>query len=216
MFSGIVAATGVVADAAPAAAARRLYIDAPALDFTDIATGDSLSVSGVCLTVIEIAGSRFGADVSNETLSCTTLGGLVTGAVVNLEKALLPTTRLGGHLVSGHVDGVGAVTACVPDGDSVRLRVRVPGGLARYIAAKGSVCIDGVSLTVNRVDGAEFDVNIVPHTRRVTTLGDLGVGRAVNIEVDVIARYLERLLAAERAPSGGVTLELLKRSGFID
>ncbi|KAF0192123.1 MAG: riboflavin synthase subunit alpha [Gammaproteobacteria bacterium] len=219
MFSGIVAAMGMVANVTPADAARRLYIDAPDLDLAGVSIGDSVSVSGVCLTVIDIAGDRFGADVSNETLSCTTLGDLAPGVAVNLEKALLPTTRLGGHLVSGHVDGVGTVIECALDGDSVRVRVRVPDELARYIAAKGSVCVDGVSLTVNRVDGAEFELNIVPHTRQVTTLGEYAVGRPVNIEVDVIARYLERLVAGDRAANPaarGVTLELLRNTGFIE
>lgn len=219
MFSGIVMAVGMVAGIRSDNGARRMHFAAGTLDLADAHVGDSIAINGVCLTVVECSGTVFAADVSSETLSCTTLGHLAPGDAVNLEKALLPTTRLGGHLVSGHVDGVGTVTAWTPDGDSRRARIEVPGELARYVATKGSICIDGVSLTVNRVDGATFEVNLVPHTLKVTTLGAFDVGRRVNIEVDVIARYLERLLAgAQTAGSSrqGVTMALLKRSGFID
>ena len=187
------------------------------LDLSDIALGDSIAVSGVCLTAVELTGDGFWADVSGETLSRTTLGALRPGDPVNLEKALTPTTRLGGHLVSGHVDGVGRVAERRPEARSVRFVIEAPCELARYIAEKGSIAVDGVSLTVNRVDGARFDLNIVPHTLAETTLDRFAPGRAVNLEVDVIARYLERLLLGDRAaePRGGVTLETLAQHGFI-
>ena len=152
-------------------------------------------MSGVCLTAVEVTAAGFRTDVSAESLARTTLRGLAAGARVNLETALTPDTRLGGHLVSGHVDGIAEVVARRDDARSVRFEIRVPEGLARYIAEKGSVCVDGTSLTVNGVRGAVFDVNIVPHTLAATTLGDLVPGSAVNIEVDQIARYVERLLA---------------------
>lgn len=186
------------------------------LDLDDVALGDSVAVSGVCLTVIDLPGDGFWADVSGETLSRSTLGQLPTGGRVNLEKALTPTTRLGGHLVSGHVDGVGTVLERRDEGRSVRFRIRATDGLARYIAEKGSICVDGISLTVNTVDGAHFDLNIVPHTLQETTMGDFAPGRKVNLEVDIIARYLERLLLGEQAAEQGsaITLEFLTRHGF--
>jgi len=182
----------------------------------DVILGDSIAVNGVCLTVIDFDEHAFQADVSNETLACTTLGDLTVGAPVNLEKALLPTTRLGGHLVSGHVDGVGEIVALESDGRSLRFTLRAPQELARYIATKGSICVEGISLTVNRVEGREFGLNIVPHTLEETNLKNAEVGRPVNLEVDIIARYLERLLmGAEDVGESGISRMLLAESGFI-
>ncbi len=217
MFTGIIQAVGRVAASEPRGADCRLYIRTGKLDLGDVAAGDSIATSGVCLTAITLPGDGFWADVSGETLALTTLGELRTGARVNLEKALTPTSRLGGHLVSGHVDGVGEVIARRTDGRSERFRMRAPAGLARYIAGKGSICIDGISLTVNRVEGAEFELNIVPHTLAETTMGDFQPGRRFNLEVDIIARYLERLLlgvGADRPDSPGIGEDLLRRCGF--
>ncbi len=217
MFTGIIQATGTVAALQPRGGDLRLRIATGKLDLGDVSPGDSIATSGVCLTAVELPGDGFWADVSGETLACTTLGDLQVGDRVNLEKALTPTTRLGGHLVSGHVDGLGETVSRRDDGRSVRFRMRAPAGLARYIAAKGSVCVDGISLTVNAVDGAEFELNIVPHTLAETTLGDFTPGRRFNLEVDIIARYLERLLLGERAAepgAGGLSEDLLRRCGF--
>ena len=199
MFTGIIAAVGTITALQPRSGDVRLRITAGKLDLSDVQLGDSIAVSGVCLTAVELPGDGFWADASRETLECTILGGAAPGMKVNLEKALTPTTRLGGHLVSGHVDGIGTVTEWRLDGRSWRLRIQAPDALARYIAAKGSICVDGVSLTVNRVDGAAFELNIVPHTLAETTLADFKTGRRVNLEVDLIARYLERLLLGDRA-----------------
>ena len=217
MFTGIIQATGTVAALQPKGGDLRLRIATGKLDLSDVALGDSIATSGVCLTAVELPGDGFWADVSGETLACTTLGSLKVGDRVNLEKALTPTTRLGGHLVSGHVDGLGETVSRRDDGRSVRFRMRAPAALARYIAAKGSVCVDGISLTVNAVDGAEFELNIVPHTLAETTLGDFTPGRRFNLEVDIIARYLERLLLGERAAepgAGGLSEDFLRRCGF--
>ena len=265
MFTGIIQAIGKIATLERRGGDARLRVQAGKLDLADVKLGDSIAVSGVCLTVIELSAKDFAADVSGETLARTTLGGLKPGTAVNLEKALLPTTRLGGHLVSGHVDGIGKVLDRRQDARSVRFRVAVPRELGKYIAGKGSVCINGVSLTVNAVhdsrdggrsglpppsrgitpslegrgttsgkkeverrreqpprathgavaDDAEFEVNIVPHTLAETTLGELAPGHAVNIEVDLLARYLERLLQGQEAVAAGVTPELLARHGFV-
>ncbi len=217
MFTGIIQATGRISALTPRGGDVRLGILSGGLDMSDAALGDSIAVSGVCLTAVHLRADGFDADVSRETLACTTLGGLTAGGEVNLEKALTPTTRLGGHLVSGHVDGVGTMVERRQDGRSVRMTVRAPQSLARYIAAKGSICVDGVSLTVNDVSGAVFGWNTVPHTLDKTTLGALRPGSAVNLEVDLIARYLERLLLAGQAGQGGgaVTGELLQRHGFL-
>jgi riboflavin synthase len=217
MFTGIITAVGAVTTLQPRSGDFRLRIATGKLDLRDIHIGDSVAVSGVCLTAVELVSDGFWADVSRETLECTILGGAAPGVQVNLEKALTPTTRLGGHLVSGHVDGVGVVTEWRPDGRSWRLRIQAPDPLARYIAEKGSICVDGVSLTVNRVDGAAFELNIVPHTLEETTLANFKAGRRVNLEVDLIARYLERLLLGERAAqpgSSGLTETLLRKHGF--
>jgi riboflavin synthase len=217
MFTGIIQAVGTIAALEPRGGDVRLRIATGALELHDVRRGDSIAVSGVCLTAVELPGDGFWADVSGETLARTTLGGLCAGDRVNLEKALTPSTPLGGHLVSGHVDGVGQVLERSAAARSVRFRIEAPAALARYIAEKGSVCVDGVSLTVNAVDGAVFDLNIVPHTLQATTLEAWQAGRAVNIEVDLIARYLERLLLGERAAAPSVTLtrEFLATHGFL-
>jgi riboflavin synthase len=194
MFTGIVEAVGRIVTIEPQASGRRVRIHGGVLDLGDVRVGDSVAVNGVCLTVTELPGDGFWADVSAETLSHTTFSTLAAGARVNLEKALAAGARLGGHLVSGHVDGVGTIVQRIPDGASQRLTIEAPAGLAKYIARKGSICVDGVSLTVNAVDGARFDLTVVPHTSAATTLDGCAVGQRVNLEVDLIARYLERLL----------------------
>jgi riboflavin synthase len=195
MFTGIVQATGRVADAEKRGGDLRLIIEAPDFGCADIPPGDSISVSGCCLTVTEAASGTLAFDVSNETLSLTTLGGLRAGDRVNLEPALRLSDRLGGHLVSGHVDGVGTIVAIEADARSQRWTIEVPAALARYIAPKGSICVDGASLTVNAVAGKRFEVNLIPHTVAATTFGERRMGDRVNLEVDLLARYLERLLA---------------------
>ncbi len=217
MFTGIIQAIGEVRRLEPRGGDLRLHIASGQLDLTDVALGDSIAVNGVCLTAVDLPGDGFSADVSNETLSLTSLGSLRPGRWVNLEKALTLQTRLGGHLVSGHVDGLGEILERHDDARSVRFRVRAPDELARYIAHKGSVTVDGTSLTVNAVDGAVFELNIVPHTLQETIMDEYAPGRRVNLEVDLLARYLERLLLGERAVeagSGGVDLALLVRAGF--
>lgn len=199
MFTGIVEAVGRIAALERRGNDARLRIDAGRLDMTDVKPGDSIAASGVCLTVIELSGKTYSVDVSGETLARTTLGEWTIGTEVNLEKALLPTTRLGGHLVSGHVDGVGTLRSRSEDGRSIQLRIEAPRELAKYIAEKGSICVDGVSLTVNGVNGATFDLTIIPHTAAQTILGGYEAGRRVNLEVDLLARYMERLLAGEAA-----------------
>lgn len=194
MFSGIVQSVGKIAAMEPRGGDVRLVVDAGGLGVDGIALGDSIAVAGVCLTVVAIEATRLAFDVSNETLSRTNLGALGLGSGVNLEKALRLADRLDGHLVSGHVDGVGRVLSIEPDARSQRWTFEVPTELVKYIAGKGSVCIDGTSLTVNEADNARFGVNLIPHTIAVTTFKDRRVGDAVNIEVDLIARYVERLL----------------------
>ena len=191
MFTGIVAAVGTVTAAVPAAGGLRLVVDAAGLGQKDVAVGDSIAVNGICLTVAARSARNFEADVSRETLACT--AGFARGGRVNLEKALRATDRLGGHLVSGHVDGVGIVTRMQRAGANRVVAFRAPAQFAKYIARKGSVTLNGVSLTVNAVNGVKFTVNLIPHTLAETNLGELGVGRRVNIEVDMLARYVERL-----------------------
>jgi riboflavin synthase len=195
MFSGIIAAVGRIARLSPrndGTPTVRLTVEAGRLGLDDIAVGDSIACGGVCLTVVDRHDDCFCADVSPETLSCTV--GLDAPGPINLEKALRLSDRLGGHLVSGHVDGVGEVLRFDSVGDNRLLEVRAPEALARYIARKGSIAVDGVSLTTNSVDGACFSVNLIPHTLEATTLGDLRPGRRVNLEIDLIARYCERML----------------------
>ncbi|MCU0804403.1 MAG: riboflavin synthase [Burkholderiales bacterium] len=194
MFTGIIAGVGRITAVEPRDKGLRLTIDAGAVSLADVGLGDSIAVNGVCLTVIAKTARSFDVDVSQETIDCTV--GLGGPGGVNLEKALTLADRLGGHLVTGHVDGVGSVVEFEPVGESYLLRIRAPDELARYIARKGSVTVQGTSLTVNRVDGAQFDINLIPHTLEMTTLKDLRPGSKVNLEVDLVARYVERLLAA--------------------
>ena len=192
MFTGIVQAVGTIETVAPLEQGVRLTVAAGALEVADVELGDSICVQGACLTVAAIAGRRLSFDVSRETLDCTV--GLERPGNVNIEKSLRLGDKLGGHLVTGHVDGIGEVLAFGPVGESMLLRLRAPQGLARYVARKGSITVDGVSLTVNRVEDAVFEVNLIPHTLAVTTLARLAPGAKVNLEVDLIARYVERML----------------------
>ena len=193
MFTGIVQGIGTVVALAPRAGDVELVIDAGGVGLGGVAVGDSIAVSGACLTATRIEGRRFAADVSNETLARTTLGRLAPGQRVNLETALRAGDPLGGHYVTGHVDGLARLVAAHDDGRSLRLTFEVPAQLARYVAPKGSVTLAGVSLTVNEVEGRRFGINLIPHTRDVTTLGALAAGDDVNLEIDIIARYVGRL-----------------------
>ncbi|NOZ53543.1 MAG: riboflavin synthase [Gammaproteobacteria bacterium] len=221
MFTGIIQATGHIAALQKKHADMRVSLDIGQLALSVIELGDSIAVSGICLTVTEKTAQGFTADVSGETLSCTTAGDWTLGSRVNLEMALTPASRLGGHIVSGHVDGVGNIVKRWPDGRSERLRIKAPDNLAKYIAAKGAICIDGVSLTVNTVSGSEFEIMIVPHTLQQTTMADYVAGQGVNLEVDVVARYLERLLLGDKAAlenanlAESISKELLIEYGFI-
>ena len=218
MFTGIIEAIGEVVALQPNNGDLRLRIKTNSLDLSDVALGDSIATNGVCLTVVELPGDGYWADVSRETLDNTTLPTWKLGQRVNLEKALTPQTRLGGHIVSGHVDGMGEVVRRYPDARSERFRIRAPDSLAKYIAHKGSITVDGTSLTVNKVDGAEFELNIVPHTLKWTIMDSYQTGGKVNLEVDVLARYLERLMLGDKAAEGegqGITLEFLAKNGFM-
>ena len=216
MFTGIIEALGTIAAMQEQGGDMRLYIRTGKLSLADVQLGDSICTSGVCLTAVDLPGDGFWADVSRETLNFTTLGDLTVGDPVNLEKSLTPSSRLGGHIVSGHIDGVGEVVSLAQDARSVRFVVRVPDNLARYVAHKGSICIDGTSLTVNAVNGSEFDLNIIPQTMAETVFSEYRPGSPVNLEVDVIARYLERLLQGEGAASpDGLTYNTLMESGYL-
>jgi len=195
MFTGIIADVGTIADIQDREGGLRLRIATNRLDMSDVQLGDSIAVNGVCLTAIKLEDKSFSVDVSRETLHCT-VGLEQQGAQVNLEKALRLADRLGGHLVSGHVDGVGEVQEFVNLGESWKLRVHAPKALAKFIAAKGSITINGVSLTVNKVEGAVFEVNLIPHTLQETTLKVLHVDSRVNLEIDLIARYVERMMSS--------------------
>lgn len=202
MFTGIIQSVGSVEAIEDTGGDKSFTIALGALIASDIALGDSIAINGVCLTAVAFGDNNFKADVSAETLSVTTLGELAVGDELNLELALTPTTRLGGHMVSGHVDGVGEVLDRYQDGRSERIDIAAPAALSRYIAAKGSICVDGVSLTVNEVSGDRFGVNIIPHTVSHTNLGRCAAGVRVNLEIDVIARYLERLLSTGGSATG--------------
>ncbi|WP_455200920.1 riboflavin synthase [Kaarinaea lacus] len=221
MFTGIIQSVGQIEALQQKNSDMRLTLHIGKLSVDDLALGDSVAVSGVCLTVVEKTANGFVADVSGETLSRTIAGQWQTGDRVNLELALTPTTRLGGHLVSGHVDGVGEVIKRWSDGRSERFVIKAPDTLAKYIAEKGSICVDGISLTVNTVSGSEFELNIVPHTLQETTMGDYTAGRHVNLEADIIARYLERLLLGDKAADKDSDLitaideKFLAKHGFI-
>lgn len=218
MFTGIIETTGSVARLEQLNSEWRIEIATADLDLSDVAIGDSIAVSGCCLTVIKLANAGFCADVSNESMRCTNLGSLEVGSRVNLEKAMQATSRFGGHIVSGHVDGVGRLLSSTPEGQSLVLRFAAPVELARYIAAKGSICIDGTSLTVNAVSGNEFAVNVIPHTQQETVIGEYSPGSEVNLEVDIIARYLERLMNNDAAQSGSegadISRSFLEENGF--
>lgn len=211
MFTGIIEAVGTISALESRGGDVRMKFGCGELDLSGAAIGDSIAVNGCCLTVVSLAGSEFAADVSRESLGLTTLGSLQPGSRVNLERALTLAKPLGGHLVTGHIDGIGQVESRADDGRSVRFRFRAPETLARYLARKGSVCVDGVSLTVNEVDGCVFGVNIVPHTLEATVFGGYRNGSRVNLEVDIVARYLERLVGA----AGGLTRERLEDYGFV-
>ena len=219
MFTGIIAAIGKVESLQAQGGDIRLQVASADLDLTDVKLGDSIANNGVCLTVVAMNNAKLSFDVSRETLDCTSLGSLATGSEVNLEKALAVGDRLGGHFVSGHVDGLGTVISLQESARSVVFRFEVPAGLERYIAEKGSICIDGTSLTVNNVAqaGGEqadwFEVNIIPHTMQETIMSNYKVGTKVNLEVDLIARYLEQLLPPQN--EGGISLQTLLENGFI-
>jgi len=230
MFTGIIESVGSIRAIVPQGGDVRVTVQTSSsgskgadLSMLDVHLGDSIATNGICLTVIEMGSDYYVADVSGETLRRTTLGQWKIGTRVNLEKALLPTTRLGGHLVSGHVDGLGEIVVQRQDARSLYYEVRAPRELARYLAEKGSVTVDGISLTINKLSGATLSLNLVPHTANHTNINDWKVGHFVNLEVDVLARYLERLMLGDRAadtvgnsgPEGGVTMALLQESGFL-
>jgi len=219
MFTGIIQQIGRIHSLNTQSGDVRLHVITGGLEMSDVVLGDSIAVNGVCLTAVELPPDGFMADVSRETLNLTTLGDLRAGSRVNLEKALTLSTRLGGHMVSGHVDGLGKVISIKEDARSFRFTIEAPAELARYIAHKGSICLDGVSLTVNSVSGARFELNIVPHTMQQTIMSGYLVGSAVNLEVDLVARYLERLLLGDAAASPDVdvkdiSMDMLARAGF--
>ena len=211
MFTGIVKTKGTIGAIERRGGDVRMTITAPDLPWGDYNVGDSISVSGVCLTAVELLDDGFVTDVSVETLDVTTLKQAGQGDAVNLEPALRIGDALGGHLVSGHVDGIGIVISRSEDARSVRLAFEVPAALARYIAKKGSVCVDGVSLTINEVSGNTFSLNIIPHTTEVTTMGEFDTGTAVNIEVDLLARYIERMLGND---ADRLSIDFLREHGY--
>ncbi len=219
MFTGIIEAVGTIVAMESKGSDVSVRVRSGKLDLRDVKLGDSIATNGVCLTVVQLPGDGYIADVSGETIARTGFADYQAGQRVNLEKALMPTSRLGGHLVSGHVDGVGKIVAVKPLGRAIEYWVEAPRELARYIAEKGSITVDGISLTVNSVEGARFRLTIVPHTSGETTVGEWKVGSRVNLEVDVIARYLERLVlgdkAADMAPASGITMAMLAENGFM-
>lgn len=215
MFTGIVETVGSLKALERRGEDATLVINSAGLDLSDVILGDSIAVNGVCLTVTGLQADGFNADVSSESLGHTCLGELAVGSAVNLEKALTPKSRLGGHIVTGHVDGVGEIIERVPSGRAEKFTVQAPAELARYIARKGSITLDGVSLTVNDVDNSRFELMIIPHTQQQTIIPEYTPGRRVHLEVDIIARYLERLLTApEQEQPAGLTLETLAKHGF--
>ena len=218
MFTGIIEAIGTIRALSPKGGDVRVYVETGKLDLADVKLGDSIAVNGVCLTAVELPGDGFWADVSRETLARTAFIDLKTGSKVNLEKALTPSSRLGGHLVSGHVDGVGEILKREDNARAIQFTVRAPRELAKYIALKGSITVDGTSLTVNAVNGAEFELTIVPHTLVETIMADYRPGRQVNLEVDLLARYLERLLLGDKAAEptvSGISESFLAEHGYL-
>ncbi len=214
MFTGIVAAIGTISAVQRTGSDAVLQINCGKLSLDDASLGDSIAVNGCCLTAIELGEDWFKADVSAETLRCTTLGELDADSMVNLEKAMMAGDRFGGHIVSGHVDGVGELLSLSKDGDSLSVEFSAPSELSKYIAAKGSICIDGTSLTVNTVRENRFSVYVIPHTQQETIIGHYNLGQQVNLEVDLIARYVERLYSSEERSE--IDKNLLREHGFID
>ncbi len=218
MFTGIIESLGKVASVQNVGGDVRLRIETD-LDMSDVHLGDSIATNGICLTVIDWGDNWYAADVSRESLSRSTLGSWKAGHPVNVEKAMLPTTRFGGHIVSGHVDAVGEITVVREDARSLYFEVTAPAGIAKYLAEKGSITVDGVSLTINHLRGNILSLNLIPHTAERTNIGTWQAGTKVNLEVDVLARYIERLLlgdkAAETAPASKISMEFLAENGFL-
>lgn len=215
MFTGIIEAVGTLTQLNNCGGDFSVEITTDSLSFDDVKLGDSIASNGVCLTVVKLTSNSFFADVSGETIKLTGFANYQVGQSINLEKAVTPTTRLGGHMVSGHVDGLGHVERIVNNGRSTDYWISAPKELMRYIAHKGSICINGISLTVNALEDSSFRLTIVPHTALETTINQFKVGSEVNIEVDQIARYLERLMSVSQTDQGNVSMELLARSGFL-
>ena len=212
MFTGIIEATGRIAQMTPKGGDVQVRVNSGDLDLSDVALGDSIATNGVCLTVVELFSDGYAADVSNETIKHTGFAHYKAGQQVNLEKAMLPTTRFGGHMVSGHVDTVCNVAAIYDNGRAKDIWVSLPKDVKKYIVKKGSITIDGISLTVNDVNESQFKLTIVPHTSGQTTLDNMSVGTAVNVEIDLIARYVEQLIGAKEQ---GVSMDLLARTGCL-
>ncbi len=211
MFTGIIKDRGTLTAISRQGGDARLTVSSSGLPWSDFELGESIAVNGVCLTAVALHDDGFDTDVSVETLSVTGLGQLEVGSPVNLEPAISLGERLGGHLVSGHVDCTGTVTSRAADARSIRLVIEIPAEYSRYVAKKGSVCVDGVSLTINEVSGNRFEINIIPHTAEVTIMDDYAVGTVVNVEVDMLARYIERLLSKD---GDGISIDLLKAHGY--
>ena len=214
MFTGIIEAVGKIEARSQEKGEWRLKFFTGDLDLSDVKIGDSIAVSGCCLTVVEKHATAFLADVSNETMRCTALGTLEIGSAVNLEKAMLATDRFGGHIVSGHVDGVGHLIKVENEGQSIKMTFKIPSNLSKYVAAKGSICVDGTSLTVNEANDDYFTVNLIPHTQDETVSGSYQIGDSVNLEVDIIARYLERMNEGLNNKAHEITKGYLKENGF--
>ena len=214
MFTGIIEAVGKIEARSQEKGEWRLKFFTGDLDLSDVKIGDSIAVSGCCLTVVEKHATAFLADVSNETMRCTSLGTLEIGSAVNLEKAMLATDRFGGHIVSGHVDGVGHLIKVENEGQSIKMTFKIPSNLSKYVAAKGSICVDGTSLTVNEANDDYFAVNLIPHTQEETVSGSYQIGDSVNLEVDIIARYLERMNDGLNNKAHEITKGYLKENGF--
>ena len=214
MFTGIIEAVGKIEARSQEKGEWRLKFFTGDLDLSDVKIGDSIAVSGCCLTVVEKHATAFLADVSNETMRCTSLGTLEIGSAVNLEKAMLATDRFGGHIVSGHVDGVGHLIKVENEGQSIKMTFKIPSNLSKYVAVKGSICVDGTSLTVNEANDDYFAVNLIPHTQEETVSGSYQIGDSVNLEVDIIARYLERMNEGLNNKAHEITKGYLKENGF--